>query len=173
MSSEPQEFKSQFNTDESYRSNNGQGMSVLGPGAGEQRSTIEGALGAVKNLLLRPEGTKEQIFRRDASQYLEKMYRKESGWGRSFVEEALEVPNYHNLYLGMLMASLYFRQLSGVRDYDNLTLEILDKHSVEVLKPLVSLIVDTKKIRKATASEYQVQLKADLLRYLRLILKKK
>jgi len=174
MSFDPLEFKSKFNSDESFRTNSGQDMSVLGPGAGEQRSTIEGALGAIKNLLLRPEATREQTFRRDASQYLERAYRQETGWGRSLIEEAINVPNYHNLYLGMFMASLYFRQLAGITEYQQLTREILDKYAPTVLDPLLTLATEAKKLKakKLKSEDYLIQLKGDLLRYLRLTLKK-
>jgi hypothetical protein len=175
MSFDPAEFRPKFVTDDPMKITRGKDMSVVGPGPGEQRSVIEGEMGYMKNRLLRPEATKEQNFRRDASQYLEKSYRgKDVGWRQTLIDQAIKIPNYHNLYIGIFVAALYFRQLSGIVDYRDLNLEAIDKFSPLALEPLLATNSDAKKLKlkKMSVADYLVQLKADLLRHLRLILNK-
>ena len=168
------EFRPNFVSDEPIRMSRGKDMSILAPGAGEQRSIIEGEMGYLKNRLLRPEATREQMFQRDAAQYLIGAYpSQDAGWRQQMVEEALHVPNYHNLYIGMFMAALYFRQRSGVIEYRNLKPAILTEYAPLVLKPMLSAAsLESKKLKlkKFNAEDLQLRLKADLLRYLRFIL---
>lgn len=178
MSSDPNinedeaEFRPQFVTDEAVKFYRGKDMSVVGPGAGDQRAVLEGDMGFFKNKILRTEMTTTQSFQRDMSRYLEKAYNMATSQQQTIISEALQVPNFHNLYLGIFAAAIYFRQLSGITKRCRLTKEALDRYAPQALAPLVTGGAESKKIRlkKMSSVEYMNHLKADLLRYLRYIL---
>jgi hypothetical protein len=169
------EYRVKFNTDEGYREVRGVDMSTTGPGPGNQRAVLEGEYGGVRNRLLRGEIAPEQTFRSTVLNYLKGAYPGlESRQHQNIIDQALEIPNYQNLFPKLLVAAIYFRQRTPLlRNRQGLTAELLDEHAGVVLRPLLD-DVDARRVRpkKLTREVYFIQLKADLLRYLRYILPK-
>lgn len=167
------EYQYGFNTDEGYREVRGRDMSTVGPGPGNQKAVLEGDAGSGRNRMVRGDNTPEQNFRSVALKYLEGAYRSmEMRQRQTIVDQALEVPNYQNLFMKLLVATIYFRQLTPeLRNRSGLSEQVLNTHAGTVLTPLLN-DRDTAKIRqKKVAKDVQfIQLKADLLRYLRYIL---
>lgn len=162
-----------FVTDEGYREVGGKDMSTVGPGPGNQGAVLEGEMGFIRTQLLRGEPNVEQIFRTSALKYLNATYVQMDASQRQFlIEQALKIPNYDKLFLKILFAALYFRQLEpNLRNYNDLTSEMLDRTSKIVLAPLIQ-DGEARKLRqkKISMESYITQLKADLLRYLRYLI---
>jgi len=167
------EYQYGFSTDEGYREVRGKDMSTVGPGPGNQRAVLEGEFGNVRNRMTRGESTPDQTFRSAALKYLESSYRgMEMRQRQTIVDQAIEIPNYQNLFMKLLVAAIYFRQRTPLlRNRRGLTIEMLEEHSAVVLAPLLN-DAEARKARqkKVTREMYQIQLKADLLRYLRYLL---
>ena len=165
------EFRIDFNTDEGYREVRGVNMTTMGPGPGKQRVIMGGEFGGVKTRMRGEVATPEQTFRSTAIKYLEGAYRSmETKQRQTVVDQALTVPNYQNLFMKILVAAIYFRQLTTIRNRDDLTAKVFEEYASIVLAPLLTDKDVGKNRKKNTKETYQTQIKADLLRYLRYLL---
>jgi len=147
-------------------------ISVIAPGAGVQVAVVEGTAGQLRESLLRTNTTREQAFRASASNYLLEAYpNRDLSWRQSMIERAVRIPNYYNLFMGMLFASLYFRESAGVGQFSQITAPLLKEYGRVVLAPLSTaenrMIRNTQ--RRLTSSELFVFLQVELIRYLRYV----
>ena len=161
-----------FSADDGYKEVRGKDMSTTGPGAGSQRIVLEGDYSGIRERLLRGEVAPEQTFRSTALNYLRGAYPgMEARQHQTIIDQALEVPNYQNLFHKMLVAAIYFRQRTPlVRSRRDLSTSVLDDHAAIVLEPLYNDAESRSGKKKLTKEMYRTQLKADLLRYLRYLL---
>lgn len=176
MASEAEvEYKSEFVMDEPVMFRRGKDMSYMAPGPGEQRIIMEGDLMFARNREFGLQQNAEQVFRTNLISYLSKVYRDmSSAIQQSIVEQAVKVDNYRNLYNGMLAAAIYWRSLTQITDKARLTQQALDSQATQiVLEPFITNKLEAKKIKQKNmaSDDYINHLKADLVRYLRFILR--
>ena len=143
------------------RSKDGKDMSVNAPAFGSQRAIVEGPMGAARSKLLRDKETTESSFRAQARKYLEQAYPNMNPSQRFvLIDRAVSTPEYYNLAMNILLAAILFWENAGQVP---LTPELFRQYAPAVLEPIIQDLNVRHRI------DYEAQLDADLLRYLRIV----